>query len=64
MEDVRTSGCILGNTLPNFETLGAKIANSLKKLMGANDFRKKAFFDEQNAQNENRFFGGRQVAYV
>ena len=52
VEDLRTSRSILGNNLPNFETLDAKIAISLKKLLAANDLRKKAFIEAQKAQNE------------
>ena len=64
VEDLRTSGSILVPNLPNFVTLDAKIANSLKKLPAANDFRKKVFTEEQKAQDDNGFLRGRQTALV
>ena len=51
----RTTESVEGHHFPNFETLDAKIANALKKILAANDFCKKAFVGEQKAQNENRF---------
>ena len=53
MKYLRTSRSFLGNYLPNFETLDAKIAN-----------RKKTFIEEQMAQSENRFLRGRQIAFM
>ena len=46
------SGSNLGHDLPSFDTLDAQIANSLKKPMTAEDFRKNEFLAEQQAQNE------------
>ena len=46
MEDMGTSESTLGNNLPKLEMLDAKIANSLKKLLAANDFRKNEFNEE------------------
>ena len=46
VEDLRTSGSSLEHNLPNLETLEAMIANSLNKLLGANDFREKVLFIE------------------
>ena len=57
MEDYRSSESIPGHHLPNFETLDAKIAKLLKKLL-SNNFRKKVFVEEQNAHNESSFFEG------
>ena len=45
MQYLQTSKSILGNNLPKFETLDAKIANSLKKLLA--DFRKKVSIEEK-----------------
>ena len=64
MEDVRNFESILGNNLPAFETLDPKIANSLKKFLAPNDFRKKVFIEEQRTQRENRFLRGRQIAFI
>ena len=41
MEKMTTSESILGHHLPNFETLDAKIAHALKKILPATDFRNK-----------------------
>ena len=61
MDDLRTSRSVLGKNLPNFETLDAKIAHALKKMLAANEFRKKVSIEEQKAQNENRFLRGRKT---
>ena len=63
MEYVRPSESVLGNNRPNLETLDAKVANSLQKVLAAS-FRTKVFIEKQNAQNENRFLRGRQVAFT
>ena len=52
-EDLRASGSFPGDNLPNFQTLVSKISNSLKKILAADDSRKKVFIEEQKAQNEN-----------
>ena len=55
---------LVGNNLLNFETFDAKIANSLKKSLVTNDFRKIVFIGEQQAQNANRFLRRRQVVFM
>ena len=50
IEEQRTPESILGHPLPNFEQLDMKIANALKKILAAYDFRKKVFIEEQKAQ--------------
>ena len=61
---LRTSGSILGHHFPIFETLHAKIANALKKILATSDFRKNLFIEEQKAQNENRSLRGRHIAIL
>ena len=50
--------------LSDLETLFAKIAHAMKKILAASGFRKKVFIEEQKAQNENGFLRGRQIAYM
>ena len=52
MEELKTSDSIQGQHLPNFETLDGKIANVLKTIFTASDFKKKVFTEEQRAHNE------------
>ena len=44
--------------------LDAKIATSLKKIIHNSNFRKKVRLEEQKAQKDDRFFRGRQSAYL
>ena len=64
MEYFRTSDSILGKDLFNLEKVGAKVANSWKKFLVANDIGKKVFVEELKAQNENRFLRGRRIAFM
>ena len=49
---------------PNFEMLDARIASSLKKILQNSHFKKKVILEEQNAQKEDRFLRGRQIAFM
>ena len=62
--DLQTSRSIFGRQFPNFETLDAKIATSLKKIIQISNFRKKFRREKQKAQKDNRFLRGRQIAYM
>ena len=57
-----TSHFMKGKHYANFETLDAKIAAALKKILVNSNFKKKVHLEEQKAQQDNRFFRGRQVA--
>ena len=62
MEELKSSRSVAGNNFPNFETLDAKIASALNKIIQNFHFKKKVNLEEQKAQKEDPFLGGRQIA--
>ena len=49
---------------PNFEMLDARIASALNKIIPNSHFKKKVSLEEQEAQKEDRFLRGRQIAFM
>ena len=47
-----------------FEVLDARIASALNKIIHNSQFKRKISLEEQKAQKEDRFFRGRQIAYL
>ena len=65
MDDFLTPQSIAGRRdFPDYETLDAKIASALKKLLTSVQFRRRVIVEEQRAQNDERFLRGRQIAYM
>ena len=62
VDDLKTSRSMFGRLFPNFETLDAKIAAFLRKIFPNSTCRKKVHIEEQNAQEDDRFLRGRQIA--
>ena len=62
-DDLKSSRSVAGN-FSNFEMLDAKIASALNRIIQNSQFRKKVSLEEQNAQKEDRFLRGRQVAFM
>ena len=59
VDELQSSRSIQGYThIPNFETLDARIASALNKII------QNSSLEEQKAQKEDRFLRGRQVAYM
>ena len=50
--------------MPNFEVLDAKIASALNKIIHNTHFKRRISLEEQKAQKQDRFFRGRQIAYL
>ena len=50
--------------MPNFEVLDARIASALNRIIHDSHFKRKVSLEEQEAQKENRFLRGRQIAYL
>ena len=50
--------------MPDFEVLDAKIASALNRIIHNSHFKRFVGLEEQNAQKENRFLRGRQIAYL
>ena len=59
-----SSRSVAGKKFPNFEMLDAKIASALNKIIQNSLFKKKVSLEEQNAQKEDRFLRGRQIAFI
>ena len=49
---------------PHFEMLDARIASALNMIIQSSYFKKKVSLEEQGAQKGDRFFRGRQIAYM
>ena len=61
----KSSRSILENThLPNFELLDARITSALNRIIQNSHFKKKVSLEEQEAQKEDRFPRGRQIAFM
>ena len=50
--------------MPDFEILDAKIASALNKIIHNTQFKRKVSLEEQQAQKEDRFLRGRQIAHL
>ena len=48
----------------NFEVLDARIASALNRIIHDSHLRRRVSVEEQKAQKEERFFCGRQIAYL
>ena len=48
--------------MPHFEVLDAKIASALNRMIRNTFLNRKVRLQEQKAQEEDRFFRGRQIA--
>ena len=64
VDDLRSSLSIRGILMPNFEVLDAKIASALNQIIHNSQFKRRISLEEQNAQKEDRFLRGRQIAYL
>ena len=64
VDDLKSSLSIRGTHGPNFELLDAKIASALNKTIQNTRFKKKVRLEEMKAHKEDRFFRGRQIAYL
>ena len=64
VDDKRSSSSIRGISMPNFEVLDARIASALNKIIHNSHFKRRISLEAQKAQKEDRFFRGRQIAYL
>ena len=64
VDDLRSSSSTRGISMPNFEVLDARIASALNKIIHNSHFKRKISLEEQKAQKQDRFFRGRQIAYL
>ena len=64
VDDLKSSRAIRGTHEPDFEVLDAKIAPALNRIIQNTRFKKKVSLEEHEAQKEDRFLRGRQIAYL
>ena len=61
---LRSSLPVRGIRMPDFDVLDAKIASALNWIIHNSQFKRRISLEEQKAQKEDRFFRGRQIAYL
>ena len=64
VDELRSSSSIRGISMPNLEVLDARIASALNKIIHNSHFKRRISLEEQKAQKQDRFLGGRQIAYL
>ena len=64
VDELRSSSSTRGISMQNFEVLDARIASALNKIIHNSHFKRRNSLEEQKAQKQNRFFRGRQIAYL
>ena len=64
VDELRSSSSIRCISMPDFEVLDARIASALNKVIHNSHFKRRISLEEQKAQNKDRFFCGRQIAYL
>ena len=64
VDELKYSSSIRGIQLPNFEVLDARIASALNKIIHISHFKRRISLEEQNAQKQDRFLRGRQIAHL
>ena len=50
--------------MPDFEVLDARIASALNRIIHNSHFKRRISLEEQKTQKQDRFFRGRQIAYL
>ena len=64
VDELRSSSSTRGISMPNFEVLDASIASALNRIIHNSYFKRRISLEEQKAQKQDRFFRGRQIAYL
>ena len=64
VDELRSSSSSRRISMPNFQVLDARIASAPNKVIHNSHFKRKISLEEQKAQKEDRFFRGRQIAYL
>ena len=63
VDDLKSSCLVRGIQMPNFEELDARIASALNRIIHNSHFKRRISLEEQEAQKQDRFLRGRQIAY-
>ena len=64
VDELRSSSSTRGISMPNVEVLDARIASALNRIIHNSHFKRRINLEEQNAQKQDRFLRGRQIAYL
>ena len=64
VDDLKSSSSVRGIQMPNFEVLDARTASALNNIIHNSHFKRRISPEEQKTQKEDRFFRGRQMAYL
>ena len=64
VDDLKSSCSVGGTQTPDFEAFDAKIVSALNRIIQNTRFKKKVSLEEIKVQKEDRFFRGRQIAYL
>ena len=64
VDELKSSSSVRGIRMPDFEVLDARIGSAPNRIIHYTRFKKKVSLEEMNAHEEDRFFRGRQIAYL
>ena len=64
VDDSMSSSSTRGLQMPYFEVLDARIASALNRIIHNSHFKRRISLEEQQAQKQDRFLRGRQIAYL
>ena len=64
VDDFKSSSSVRGSRMPDFEVLDARIASALNRIIHNSHFKRRVSLEEQEAQKQDRFLRGRQIAYL
>ena len=64
VDEFRSSSSTRGISMPKFEVRDAKIASVLNRIIHNSHFKRRTSLVEQEAQKQDRFLRGRQIAYL
>ena len=64
VDELQSSSSVRGISMPNFEVLDARIASALNKIVHNSHFKRRISLEEQQAQKQDRFLRGRQIAFL
>ena len=64
VDELKSSSSVRGIAMPVFEVLDARIASALNRIIHNSHFKRRVSLEERKAQKEDRFFRGRQIAYL
>ena len=64
VDDLMSSSSVRGIQMPNFEVLDARMVSALNRIIHNSHFKRRISLEEQEAQKQDRFLRGRQIAYL